>query len=193
MANTVSNYIEIDGNEEVVDHIDSLFENAGGYSDIVKFVSTFYENPGLNESGDAVMFDWMYDNVGSKWIYVENGIDTGMWNISSGNHPPVEFFQHLYKIASNIDPDVKILVKFEDESYEPVGAFAAMKDPNGVPSYHLDEDYDMEDPTVDMDWDDEDYDETQMEFREELEGVQDSCLEECIRVIGQGEGKVISM
>lgn len=187
MANTVSNYLEIKGTDEVITSMDNLFENAGGYANTTQFVNTFYGT----EFEGGVSHDWLFENVGTKWIYVENAIDTGSWNIATASYTPKEFWVHLYKKAAEIDPDVQIHVKFEDESYEPVGGCAVMKSPDGVAQYHMDEDYDMENPTNDMDWDDEGYDDAQMEFMDEVADVTDSCLQECIRVIGEGQGTPI--
>lgn len=41
----------------------------------------------------------------------------------------------------------------------------------------------MEDPTVDMDWDHEDYDQTQMEFYDSVAETQDSLLSQCIELV----------
>lgn len=189
MANTVSNYLQIVGTDEVQDKMDDLFENAGGYADTTQFVNTFYGT----EFEGGVKFDWLYDNVGAKWIYVENAIDNGRWNISSANYTPKEFWIHLYKLAVKIDPNVEIEVKFEDESFEPIGAFVAKKDHNGVPGWSMEEDYEMEDPTVDMDWEDEDYDDLQMQFREDVEDGQDGLLNYAHDTVWSGEGEVINL
>lgn len=184
MANNVTNYVEIVGTEEVIEAMDTRFENAGGYADTDKFVNAFYDT----EYEDGVPHDWLFDNVGSKWIYVENAIDAGMWNIQSANYTPKEFWIHLYKLAAQIDPDVEIQVGFEDESYEPVGGFVIKKDHNGIPAWSMEEDYDVEDPTADMDWDDENYEETQMEFVDELDDIRTSLMNHCHDTIWSGEG-----
>lgn len=189
MANTVSNYLQIVGTDEVQDKMDDLFESAGGYADTTQFVNTFYGT----EFEGGVKFDWLYDNVGAKWIYVENEIDNGRWNISSANYTPKEFWIHLYKLAVKIDPNVEIEVKFEDESFEPIGAFVAKKDHNGVPGWSMEEDYEMEDPTVDMDWEDEDYDDLQMQFREDVEDGQDGLLDYAHDTVWSGKGEVINL
>lgn len=165
MANTISNYLEIIGTDEVIQAMDDRFNNAGGYADTDKFVNAFY---GTDFEG-GVPHEWLYDNVGVKWIYVENVIDAGSWNISSASYTPKEFWIQLYKLAVEIDPNVEIEVKFQDESYQPIGGFVVKKDYNGVPGWSMEEDYDVEDPTADMDWDDEDYDSVQMDFLDDLD------------------------
>lgn len=184
MANNVTNYLEIVGTDEVIQAIDAKFDAAGGYAETDVFVNSFY---GTAFEG-GVKFDWLYDNVGSKWIYVEHNIDSGNWNIQSANYTPKEFWIHLYKLAAEIDPNVEIQVKFQDESYEPVGGFVVKKDHTGVPAWSMEEDYDVEDPTADMDWEDENYEETQMDFIDDLEDTMTSLMNYAHDTVWSGEG-----
>lgn len=184
MANTMTNYLEVKGTDEVIEAMDALFENAGGYAETHTFVNSFYGT----DYEKGVPHDWLYDNVGAKWIYVENEIDRGEWNISSAAYTPEHFWVHLYKLAVKIDPNVEILVKFQDESYEPVGGLVVKKDHNGVPAWSMSEEDDIEDPTADMDWDDEDYDETQMNFMEDLDDIMNDCLNYAHDTVWSGEG-----
>ena len=78
-----------------------------------------------------------------------------------------------------MDPEVYIEVMYEDEGYDPIGAIVIKKDKDGTPCIWQEEDNEMEDPTVDKDWDDEDYDEVQMEFMESLYDRQQELLSEC--------------
>ena len=77
----------------------------------------------------------------------------------------------MYQKAAEIDPNVEIVVKFQDESYEPIGAFVVKKDYQGNPGWSMEELYDVENPTEDMDWDDEGYDDAQMKFQEDLDDM----------------------
>lgn len=180
----MSNYLEIIGTDEVIQAMDDRFENAGGYADTDQFVNAFY---GTDFEG-GVSHEWLYDNVGVKWIYVENAIDAGSWNISSANYTPKEFWIQLYKLAVEIDPEVQIQVKFQDESYQPIGGFVVKKDHNGVPGWSMEEDYDVEDPTADMDWDDEDYDDTQMDFMDDLDTMMTRLMNYAHDTVWSGEG-----
>ena len=98
MANTVTNFLEIIGTDEVKSAMDELFNNAGGYAETHTFVNSFY---GTDYEG-GVPHDWLFENVGSKWIYVENEIGDGEWNISSAGYTPDKFWTHLYKKAAEI-------------------------------------------------------------------------------------------
>ena len=48
----------------------------------------------------------------------------------------------------------------------------------------------MEDPTVDMDWDDEEFDQTSMDFYEELAGTQERLLAMCLELV-ETDGELI--
>lgn len=184
MANNVTNYVQVVGSEEVIQAMDEKFKEAGGYGDTDKFVNAFY---GTDFEG-GVKFDWLYENVGSKWIYVETEIDAGNWNIQSANYTPKEFWIHLYKMAAEIDPKVEIEVKFMDEGYYPIGGFVVKKDHKGVPAWSMEEDYDVEDPTESMDWEDEDYDSVQMDFMDDLEDGMTGLMNYAHDTIWSGEG-----
>jgi hypothetical protein len=187
MANNVTNIIRIVANDEAVESIDARFDSAGGYGETTDFVKAFYENPELTESG-AVLNNWSLDHVGAKWIYVENSIDAGEWNIQSANHAPHEFFERLFQLVTEIDPDGQIEVRFNDETYSPVGAMLFKKDTDGLPRWYEVEDYDFENPTDDMDWDDEGYEEAQMEFMDSVYEFHEDSMIECHNMIDIGEG-----
>jgi hypothetical protein len=187
MANNVTNIIKIIATEEAMKAIDDRFELAGGYGDMEKFVKAFYENPELTESG-SVLNNWSLDHVGSKWAYVENCIDEGEWNIQSASYPPHEFLQRLYELVTEIDPEGYIENRYNDETYAPVGVLVFKKDDVG-PKWAEIEDYDMENPTDDMDWDDEGYDDAQMAFMDEIYDFQEKSIEDCHNTINLGEGE----
>jgi hypothetical protein len=189
MANNVTNIVKVMANDEAVDSIDNRFESAGGYVDTTQFVKSFYESPELTESG-AVLNNWSLDHVGAKWIYVENCIDAGEWNIQSANYPPHEFFERLFQLASDIDPNAYIEVRFNDETYSPVGAMLFKKDAEGQPRWYEVEDHDFENPTDDMDWDDEGYEDAQMEFMDSIYEFHEDSILECHNMIDTGDGNV---
>jgi hypothetical protein len=187
MANNVTNIIKIVANEEAIKAIDDRFDLAGGYGDMDKFVKAFYESPELSENG-GVMNSWSLDHVGSKWAYVENCIDGGEWNVQSASYPPHEFLQRLYELVTEIDPEGYIENRYNDEGYSPVGVLVFKKDDVG-PKWAEIEDYDMENPTDDMDWDDEGYDDAQMAFMDEIYDFQEKSIEDCHNIINLGEGE----
>jgi len=192
MANNVTNYVEIIGNPMVIEKMDNLFQKSeeGPYNEnLVRFVKTFWGESCEGIDGGSTKNLWMLDNAGAKWVYTENNIDEGHWNIQSANYPPVEFFIQLYKLAQEFDPSVEIKVKFQDESFEPVGGFSAKRDHEGVARYHLQENYELEEP--EFDYDDEDYDDDQSSWYEEVDDIQNDCWSYATDECWSGEAKEI--
>ena len=176
MANYLNSTIEVHANEEAINHIDSLMEKAND-GEITTFAQTFYDNVELGENG-GVMNTWSSDNLGPKWTYLEDILGDGEYRLVSAWYPPIKFYIHLYKMVTEIDPEGYIEVIYEDEGYDPIGAVVIKKDKDGTPCIWQEEDNEMEDPTVDKDWDDEDYDDVQMEFMESLYDRQQEMLRE---------------
>jgi hypothetical protein len=177
MANYLNSTIEVQANEEAINHIDSLMEKAND-GEITTFAQTFYDNVELGENG-GVMNTWSSDNLGPKWTYLEDILGDGEYRLVSAWYPPIKFYIHLYKMVTEIDPEGYIEVIYEDEGYDPIGAVVIKKDKDGTPCIWQEEDDEMEDPTVDKDWDDEDYDDVQMEFMESLYDRQQEMLLYC--------------
>jgi hypothetical protein len=97
---------------------------------------------------------------------------------------------HLYNLCFPLDNDVVIEVTYEDETYSPVGAVVIKGieyDPEDYDEKQgniwVEEDNSLEDPTVDKDWDDEDYDQVQMEFSESVYDKQQELLDKCRRLV----------
>ena len=166
MANNLKSMIEVHGNEDVVKKLDEILEGVE-YGHIASFAKGFYDNVETSEDG-GVMNTWSIDNLGSKWTYLEDIQGDGAFSIESAWYPPLDFFKHLYRILVEIDPEVFIEVMYEDEGYDPIGAVVIKKDKDGTPCIWQEEDDEMEDPTEDMDWDDEEYEQTQMDFMDSL-------------------------
>ena len=187
MANNLKSMITVNGNEEVLKYVDSFIDKVhtnvdSGDSDITGFAKGFYDDVDVAENG-GVLNTWSIDNLGSKWTYLYDNFGDGDFSIESAWYPPKQFFIHLYNLCVKLDENVSIDVMYEDETYDPVGAIVVKKDRDGTPCIHQEEDTSLEDPTVDMDWEDEDYDEAQMNFSEEVYETQQSLLETCNNLI----------
>lgn len=181
MANNLRSMINVIANDEAIAALGKRLDNTD-YGDVTSFAKSFYDNVEMGESG-GVLNTWSLDNVGSKWTIFSDYWGDGEFTIESAWYRPKEFFIHLYKMMVEIDPEVVIEVKYEDEGYDPIGAVVIKKDKDGTPCYWEEEDDDMEDPTIDMDWDDDEYDTVQMEFMESIAERQDELLAECHRLV----------
>ena len=166
MANYLKSMIEVHGNEDVVKKVDELLEGVE-YSDVNTFAKAFYNDVEVSEN-DGVLNTWSMENLGPKWTYLYDIQGDGAFSVESAWYPPIKFFIHLYNILVDIDPEVFIEVMYEDEGYDPIGAVVIKKDKDGTACIWQEEDDEMEDPTVDMDWEDEEYEQTQMDFMESL-------------------------
>ena len=189
MANTVTNIVKIFANDEAIDKINERFDVAGGYSDMVAMAKAFYDEPEIIEGErGGLSINWSLDNMGAKWVYIENDIDMDRWNISSANYYPHEFLMRLFELVAEMDPEAYIVNKYNDESYNPCGVVVYKKDSEGFFSWY---DYEetMTNPTDDMDWSDESYQDKQEEFIYALEDFHDKYEEYCIRMIDEGDGR----
>lgn len=190
MANNCKSMIEVTANDEAVKFLGEKLDLCK-HGDILSFAQAFYENVEVSDDGESVMNSWSIDNLGSKWNYLYDALADDDFMIESAWYPPTDFFKHLYKMLHEIDPDVQIKVKYEDEAYNPIGAYVIKKDENGIPMSYQEEDDEMEDPTLEMDWDDEGYDDAQMDFMDSIANREDEMVEFCIQMIDDGNGDPI--
>lgn len=191
MANNLKSTVEVKGNEEVIKLVDSLIDKVNDNnsdSPVTAFATAFYDDVDLTEDR-GVLNEWSYEKLGSKWTTLYDVIDQGAFSIESAWYPPKKFFIHLYNLCFPLDNEVVIEVKYEDETFDPVGALVIKTlthegDEGEVSEGRLwVEETEMEDPTVDMDWDHEDYDQTQMEFYESVAETQDNLLSQCMELV----------
>ena len=191
MANNLKSFVQVKGNEEVVKLIDSLIDKVNDNdtdSPITAFATAFYDDVELSEDR-GVMNTWSYDNLGSKWTTLYDVLDEAEFSIESAWYPPKQFFIHLYNLCFPLDNDVVIEVRYEDETFNPVGALVVKsvthygEEEETTEGRLWSEEVEMEDPTVDMDFDDENYDEVSQEFYESLYDTQVRLLDQCMEMI----------
>lgn len=192
MANTIRNSLLVKGNDELINELHKRFDTITGYNNILGMCKAFYPDVETDDDSGNVLISWLYDNVGSKWIILSETKDTGAWNIESANYSPEEFWIHLFKLSKEIDPNVIIEVMYEDENYSRVGAFVIKKDNNGSIQYVSEEDSELVDPTLEMEYDDESYEEVRYEFSEKVYAIQNECLNYCHELIDKNEGIILN-
>jgi len=198
MANILNSQVVILGNEEVIKMVDdrivkaeelakdNAFDNGNG---VHAFSAAFYDNVETGEDGKSVMFDWSYKFMGAKWNYLKDVQDYGVFSMESATYPPKEFFIHLFKLCHKIDPNVVIEVIYEEEGYAPVGAIVlkSWSEENVNYSNIMQKEEEMKDPTIEMDWDDEEYESAGTNFRESVYQKQKEMLAYCHKWISDGD------
>ena len=187
MANYVSNDITVVGNEKVQvrmnEYIDALEKLE--YSDTAGFAKTFYQTPELGEGGGTIN-SWAGENIGAKWAYFEHTIDDNRIMVTSAWSPVKEFTIHLYNLLVDLDPEVSVENRFNDETYDPTGGILVYKN-------HVfeDEESDFEYPDEDEIDEDMDYDDAMMDFYGEIGDFQDNCISRGYEIINEGGGETI--
>jgi hypothetical protein len=163
MANIMTTYVKIINlNEESHNKLVDLFQTQGDTftdKDLLPHLNKLYGTE-FNDSDNFYGIDWIRENVGSKWFSVEFGgwstekfteetketdliLETA-WNV------PTKYLEKLTQVLTEINKDIVVYGTYEDESYEPMGAFVYAHDYDDI------EDYDEEVEFEDM-LDDEEY------------------------------------
>jgi len=169
MANHVSNYITVIGNEAVVDKFTDQVVNKTVERETTDWEGKpmlISEHVGIDELSFMPKYDeddsynWYCDNVGAKWAHIEDGSDDYV-NIISAWSPVSAFCQHLVEYLSQVDPDVVIRHQYEDEFRNFIGIQIHWAD-EGVPGsdYEEIEDAEMGEDMLEMfpDWEDDNFD-----------------------------------
>ena len=155
MANHMETYISIkNGDEKVAEKLKEIFTpNEGEYQVDTEDLGKRIFGEDAPEEYDR---GWYSDNVGAKWVYSEYEHDddcesihlllTSAWSVPQG------LLERLAKVLSEIKSDCYISGTYEDESYDPCGAFVYAGDYDDI------EDWDEE-----FNWDKYDEDDFYLE------------------------------
>jgi hypothetical protein len=170
MANEMSTYVRVsNGDQRVAERLKELFTpNEGKYEvtaiDILnRMLGKNYSYREDREGWDKEV-DWPTDEIwdsyiGPKWMYVDydhsDEPEDSHIMIRSAWSVPTEFLERLAEELYTIKEDCYISGTYEDESYNPMGAFIYAKDWDDLED--LDEEIDY-----DRIWEDD-------EYREELQ------------------------
>ena len=180
MANEMETYVTIkNGDVNVANKLKELFTpKEGEYnSRTIELINRLYGkdytwdiNLSKEENEEAENtwpeYQWLGDNIGSKCIYSEYDHDddtefthlilTTAWSVPQG------FLKKLSEVLSDIKEDCYIMGTYEDESYDPMGAFLYGKDFDDIED--LDEEIDE-----DKIWEDDFYTEDLREKTSKLQ------------------------
>jgi len=142
MANTMTTYVKVGNlNEETFNKLNGLLEKDSdntSYVDIVNHVNKLYGTE-FTEPDNFMDREWMDENIGTKWITIECDIDEYSSEVdlvleSSWAVPT----QYLQKIVEFIGGDVVVYGIYEDESYDPMGAFVYAVDYDDIEDFERD-------------------------------------------------------
>jgi hypothetical protein len=164
MANEMSTYVTVcNADERVLDKLNKLLTPEEGQYEVnaVEFLNrmlgtnySYNDKPEWNRETDWPTQDIWDSYIGPKWMFVDYDYsdepeDCGFM-IRSAWYVPSEFLEKLSKELCKIKEDCYIKGTYEDESYDPLGAFLYAKDWDDIED--LDE-------VIDYDriWEDDDY------------------------------------
>ena len=139
MANTMTTYVKVGNlNEETFNKLNGLLEkdiDNTSYVDIINHVNKLYGTE-FSEPDNFMDRGWMEENVGSKWFTIECDMDEYSSEvdlvIETAWTVPTEYLQ---KIVEYIGGDVVVYGTYEDESYDPIGAFVYAVDYDDIEDY----------------------------------------------------------
>jgi len=159
MANEMTSFVQIkNSNKDVAKKLKEIFTPKEGEYD-VNAIQLMNRMHGTNYSYQADKEDWdeeldwpsineWDDMIGPKWVYVEefymeDDNELGSFNIRSAYSVPQSLLEGLSKIITEIKEDCYLIGTYEDEGYDPVGAFLYAKDWDDIED--LDHAYDPQD------------------------------------------------
>ena len=159
MANEMTSFVRVkNANDDVVKRLKEIFTPSEGKYDVnsIELMNRIY---GTNYSYEADKEDWDRDTdwpsneeweekLGPKWsygeeFYMEEGDEEGSFIIRSAWSVPQNLLSNIAKELYTIKEDCYIVGNYEDESYDPVGAFLYANGWDDIED--LDSGYDPED------------------------------------------------
>lgn len=184
MANVMTTYVKIKNlDEESHKKLVELYQTESDSftdKDLLPHFNKLYDR-NFNDTDNFYGIAFMTDNVGSKWLNIEFGCwsteefkqysDTVDLVLESAWNVPTLYLEQLTAVLTEINKDVVVYGTYEDEAWEPMGAF--------VYAYEYDdiEDYDEEVEVEDM-LQDEDYRyEVMNDLREHRDAMYEAYLE----------------
>ena len=169
MANNVTSHIDLGNANEAATEYFTTFCRLMGEDQWKAFDFLFGESEKTHS--------WMIDNIGAKWLIVEDAEDDYM-NLCTAWSWPLDLFNELHEKLFELDENIEIFASFEDEMPNFVGWKAYKGDDEESEIYHCDdfgmiiegwktiEELEEEDEDEDIVW--EKWDEQMSMFWEEL-------------------------
>lgn len=185
MANNVTTFVFISGNSDLITSLDKKLSSVELQDNPFEEMSTeqtarlFYENQYENT------YEWMLQNVGSKWCYINEWVvvsETEMQiTMTSAWSFPESLVERMYSICNEMDDECEFSITYEDESLDPIGAMYISKNGSHIEesSYEWpqEEDYETED----------EYLESLDSMWEEIGDIKDDLLEQCKLIVNESD------
>jgi len=190
MANIMTTYVKIKNlDKEAHNKLVELYQTDSESftdKDLLPHFNKLYDR-NFNDTDNFYGIAFMNDNVGSKWLSIEFGCwsteefkqysDTVDLVLESAWNVPTKYLEQLSYVLTQINKDVIVYGTYEDESWEPMGAFVYADDYDDI------EDYDEEVEFEDM-LNDEEY---RYEVMNDLHEHRDAMLEAYLEVKAERE------
>jgi hypothetical protein len=184
MANIMTTYVKIKNlDEESHKKLVDLFQTESESftdKDLLPHFNKLYDRD-FNNTDNFYGVGFMNDNVGSKWLSVEFGCwsteefkqfsDSVDLVLESAWNVPTKYLEQLTYVLTQINKDIVVYGTYEDESWEPIGAFVYADDYDDI------EDYDEEVVVEDMLNDEEYRYEVMNDLREHRDVMYEAYLE----------------
>jgi hypothetical protein len=156
MANIMTTYVKIKNlDEEAHKKLVDLFQTESDSftdKDLLPHFNKLYDRD-FNDTDNFYGIAFMNDNVGSKWLSVEFGCwsteefkqfsDTVDLVLESAWNVPTLYLEQLTYVLTQINKDIVVYGTYEDESWEPMGAFVYADDYDDIEDY--DEEVEIDD------------------------------------------------
>jgi hypothetical protein len=156
MANIMTTYVKIKNlDEESHKKLVDLFQTEGDSftdKDILPHFNKLYDRD-FNDTDNFYGIAFMNDNVGSKWLNIEFGCwsteefkqysDTVDLILETAWNVPTKYLEQLTSALTEINKDIIVYGTYEDESWEPMGAFVYADDYDDIEDY--DEEVEIDD------------------------------------------------
>ena len=156
MANIMTTYVKIKNlDEESHKKLVELFQTKGETftdEDLLPHFNKLYDR-NFNDTHNFYGISFMLDNVGSKWLTIEFGCwsfeefkqysDTVDLILETAWNVPTKYLEQLTSVLTEINKDIIIYGTYEDESWEPMGAFVYADDYDDIEDY--DEEVEIDD------------------------------------------------
>jgi hypothetical protein len=158
MANIMTTFVRVDNiNQDVVSFFKSVVDTDPEQkyyphtpNDLL-IINTLYGTDFTEENYYDI--GWGNEHLGSKWLrfdWIEIDNDSIRFNLESAWHFPEGFIKKLTERVTSIHSETIVTGTYEDESYDPMGAFLYADDYEDIEDYDGEVDYDAI-------WDDDDY------------------------------------